>query len=159
MPTEEVSECERGVHQTQDLIQRAQAHSVPQMCDRQLRFAGPHPNPTTEIPSRCEIRIQYECTVDKPGSAVHVACEIGNGKSRSGEGDGIILAQFRCPSSEPHGFPDLVHWFGHPAIRLSPHEAPRCHPIGCGEIWIALNGFVCRKITGSSFASASTLVT
>jgi hypothetical protein len=134
-----MSECDPQLHDEGERIERAQAHSMRKVLNRQVRLAEIDPHPPTEMPRVSQIRIEAESPIDEGGAGVDIMHNIGKREPCPCERDRVIPAHLRRLPSQPSCFRGLPGAVQHPTLRLPLDVAPRSHAIGRREIRVDFN--------------------
>jgi hypothetical protein len=93
-PADEMSGCSGELHSEDLGILWTEAHCTSDMLDCDLRFIKRYSRIAAELPCRCQVWIEQECSIDQGSTVNDVAHDNDKGETRRGERNGILLTLF-----------------------------------------------------------------
>jgi hypothetical protein len=97
------------LHSIHFWIERTEAHCPRETIDRVVGLAMPDLEESAHEPSRSQVWIKRERSVDERDAAIEVADKMGDGTSASRERDCIVPTQFNGPLCKVYDFAHRVH--------------------------------------------------
>jgi hypothetical protein len=112
-----------------DRIERVQAHCARHVFNRCFRFAEINSHPATEVPCRCQVRLEFQRPVNQGGASVELAKHPGEREPSGIQCDSIVLSQASRLPGKTFDFDVCLRIVGQPAVVLTQDVAPRGHSI------------------------------